>query len=258
VPRALPTALALLLATLAAHAQTVAVQGMLGGKPLLVVDGGAPKTVAVGETFKGVKVVSTSRRPGRARGQRQAPDGARGRAPGSFGGGAAPQGGSRIVLTASSGGHFTSQGSINGKAVQFMVDTGATFVGLGAAEAQRMGIDYKAGQPINLATANGNVIAWRVKLPSVRLGDVEVREVDAVVGEASMPYVLLGNSFLTRFSDAPRRRPDGAGAPLLMSDPAPGTAAAPRRPGTRPWSRCPTRCSACCGSPGWRPTPRCG
>jgi aspartyl protease family protein len=200
VPRALPTALALLLATLSAHAQTVAVQGMLGGKPLLVVDGGAPKTVAVGETFKGVKVVSATGDQAvlEVNGKRQTVR--VGESPGSFGGGAAPQGGSRIVLTASSGGHFTSQGSINGKPVLFMVDTGATFVGLGAAEAQRMGIDYKAGQPINLSTANGNVIAWRVRLPSVRLGDVEVREVDAVVGEASMPYVLLGNSFLTRFS----------------------------------------------------------
>ena len=42
-----------------AHAQSVALSGMLGGKALLIVDGGPPKTVAVGDTFKGVKVVST-------------------------------------------------------------------------------------------------------------------------------------------------------------------------------------------------------
>jgi aspartyl protease family protein len=200
VPRALPAVIALLLATLAAHAQTVAVQGMLGGKPLLVVDGGAPKTVAVGESWKGVKVVSAAGDSAvlEVNGRRQTVR--VGESPGSFGGGPAPQGGTRVVLTASSGGHFTSQGSINGRPVQFMVDTGATFVGLGAAEAQRMGIDYKSGQPVSMATANGTVMAWRVKLPSVRLGDVEVREVDAVVGDAPMPYVLLGNSFLSRFS----------------------------------------------------------
>jgi aspartyl protease family protein len=200
VVRTLPTAFVLLLATLGAHAQTVAVQGMLGGKPLLVVDGGAPKTVAVGETFKGVKVVSAAGDEAvlEVNGKRQTLR--VGESPGSFGGGPALQGGSRIVLTASSGGHFTSQGSINGRAATFLVDTGATLVGLGATEAERMGIDYKAGQPVRMGTANGSVMGWRVKLQSVRLGDVEVREVDAVVGAASMPYVLLGNSFLGRFS----------------------------------------------------------
>jgi aspartyl protease family protein len=204
VPRAIPTVFAVLLATLAvqahAQAQTVAVQGMLGGKPLLVVDGGTPKTVGVGETWNGVKVVSASGDQAvlEVNGKRQTVR--VGESPGSFGGGPAPQGGSRIVLTASSGGHFTSQGSINGRAAFFMVDTGASVVSLGAADATRLGIDYKSGQPVRMATANGSVMAWRVKLASVRVGDVEVREVDAVVGDSSMPFVLLGNSFLGRFS----------------------------------------------------------
>jgi aspartyl protease family protein len=200
VPRAVPLASWLLLACSAAHSQTVAVQGMLGGKPLLVVDGGAPKTVAVGDTWKGVKVVSTSGDQAvlEVGGRRQTLR--VGESPGNFGGGPARPGGSRIVLSASSGGHFTSEGSINGRAAMFMVDTGATLVGLGATDAERLGIDYKAGQPVRMSTANGVVMGWQVKLPSVRLGDVEVREVDAVVGSGSMPYVLLGNSFLGRFS----------------------------------------------------------
>ncbi|MBA2962195.1 TIGR02281 family clan AA aspartic protease [Ramlibacter sp. MAH-25] len=173
---------------------------MLGGKPLLVVDGGAPKTVAVGDTWKGVKVVSTAGDQAvlEVGGRRQTLR--VGESPGNFGGGPARPGGSRIVLSASSGGHFTSEGSINGRAAMFMVDTGATLVGLGATDAERLGIDYKAGQPVRMSTANGVVMGWQVKLPSVRLGDVEVREVDAVVGSGSMPYVLLGNSFLGRFS----------------------------------------------------------
>jgi aspartyl protease family protein len=200
VPRAVLLALWLLLAGAAAHAQTVAVQGMLGGKPLLVVDGGAPKTVAVGETWNGVKVVST------AGDQAVLEVGGRrhtvrvGESPGNFGGGPARPGGSRIVLTASSGGHFTREGNINGRAALFMVDTGATLVSLGSTDAERLGIDYRSGQPLRMATANGVVMGWQVKLPSVRLGDVEVREVDAVVSAGSMPYVLLGNSFLGRFS----------------------------------------------------------
>jgi aspartyl protease family protein len=190
----------LLLACAAAHAQTVSVQGMLGGKPLLVVDGGAPRTVAVGESWKGVKVVSTSGDEAvlEVGGRRQTVR--VGESPGSFGGNGAPPSGTRIVLSAGSGGHFTSQGSINGRAAMFMVDTGASFVGMGISDAERMGIDYKAGQVVRMSTANGVINAWQVRLASVRLGDVEVREVDAVVGAGAMPYVLLGNSFLGRFS----------------------------------------------------------
>jgi aspartyl protease family protein len=48
-------------------------------------------------------------------------------------------------------------------------------------------------------TANGAVPTWQIKLPSVRIGDVEVRDVDASVLPADMPFILLGNSFLDRF-----------------------------------------------------------
>ena len=48
-------------------------------------------------------------------------------------------------------------------------------------------------------TANGTTQGWRIKLNSLRLGEVEVFEVDAIVSQQAMPYVLLGNSFLSRF-----------------------------------------------------------
>jgi aspartyl protease family protein len=183
-----------------ALAQSVALQGMLGAKALLIVDGSAPKTVAPGETHQGVKVLSTS-------GDQAVVEigGKRhtlrvGEAPASVGGkGGAPSRGSRIVLTAGSGGHFLAPGAINGQTVHFMVDTGATSVAMGASEAQRIGIDYKSGRLGYSSTANGNVATWQVKLARVRIGDVEIHDVDATVLPAGMPYVLLGNSFLTRF-----------------------------------------------------------
>ena len=192
--------LAALLLPAAAWAQSVTLQGMLGNRALLIVDGSAPKTVAPGETHKGVKVVST------AGDQAVVEIGGRrhtlriGEAPASVGGnGPASGAGSRIVLTAGTNGHFTTQGAINGRAAFFLVDTGASSIALGAADAERLGLDYKSGQPVQMGTANGVALGWRVKLATVRVGDVEVREVDAVVGPQSMPYVLLGNSFLTRF-----------------------------------------------------------
>ena len=185
--------------TSAAHAESVALAGMLGSKALLVIDGTTPKTVAVGETHLGVKVISTTadeavvEQSGKRRTLRV------GEAPVHMGNGGNGKGG-RIVLKVGSGGHFMTAGQINGKAVQFMVDTGATAVAMGVQDAERAGINYKSGQPVMVSTANGNAQGYRVKLASVRVGDVEVFDVDAVVTPQAMPFMLLGNSFLTRFA----------------------------------------------------------
>lgn len=184
----------------AAMGQTVGLSGMLGGKALLIVDGSPPKGVAVGESFKGVKVVSTQgdeavlEIAGKKHSLRV------GDAPASVGGGgAAGAAGNKIVLTAGTGGHFFATGQINGRTAQMMVDTGATGIAISSADADRMGIDYKSGRPMQASTANGVINGWRIKLASVQVGDVVVREVDAAVTSGSMPYVLLGNSFLGRF-----------------------------------------------------------
>ena len=174
--------------------------GTIGSRAILIVDGAAPKTVAPGETYKGVKVITTLGDQalleyGGARHTLRV-----GEAPASVGANASavPSGG-RIVLTAGSGGHFVTQGSINGQAVQFMVDTGATSVALGRADADRIGIDYRSAPQGRSSTANGSVTVWRVMLSSVRIGEVEIRNVEATILPAGMTYVLLGNSFLTRF-----------------------------------------------------------
>jgi aspartyl protease family protein len=187
-----------LLACGAAAGQSVTLQGMLGAKALLIVDGSPPKSVAPGESHRGVRVVSTSGDQAvvEVGGRRQMLR--VGDAPASVGG-SGPPSGSRIVLAAGSGGHFMTQGAINGQAVQFMVDTGATSVAMSVPQAERIGLNYKAGQPGWGNTANGTVPVWRVRLGSVRIGDVEVHDVEASVLPAGMPYVLLGNSFLNRF-----------------------------------------------------------
>ena len=159
-----------------------------------------PKTVAAGETHQGVKVISTSgdqaviEQSGKRQTLRV------GEAPVSMGGSSGASGrGSRIVLTESSGGHFMTAGQVNGRAVQFMVDTGATSIAMSTLDAERAGISYKTGQAVQLSTANGTAQGFRIKLNSVRVGDVEVYDVDAVVIPQPMPFLLLGNSFLTRF-----------------------------------------------------------
>lgn len=193
----------LLLATLclagAARAQSVALAGMLGNQALLVVGGNSPKLMAAGDTYQGIKVISTRddlaviEQAGKRITLRV------GQAPVGMRASNSSASGTRIVLAAGSGGHFTTAGQINGKAVQFMVDTGATSIAMSSLDADRIGINYKAGQLVTMATANGTTQGYRVKLTSVRVGDVEVYDVDAVVTQQAMPFMLLGNSFLTRF-----------------------------------------------------------
>lgn len=178
-------------------AQAVSLAGVLGSKALLVVDGSAPRGVGAGETHQGVKVISVGRDEAviEIKGTRSTVR--LGEAPVSVG--ARGGGGRKIILMSDSRGHFVNQGLINGRVMQFMVDTGATTVAIGKPDADRMGLDYQAGQPVRMNTANGVAQGWRIRLNSVRIGEVEVFNVDAIVTPQAMPYVLLGNSFLGSF-----------------------------------------------------------
>jgi aspartyl protease family protein len=186
-------------ATLAA-AQTVTMNGAIGTRQALLVIDGQPQAVAVGATVKGVRLLSLT--PTQAEVEI---GGARrtltlGAGPVRVAGGGSGGGGREIVLTAGPGGHFMTAGAINGRAANFLVDTGATSVAMGQVDADRMGIDYKNSTRRGFAeTANGRVPAYGVTLTSVRIGDVEVANVEAIVLPAAMPHILLGNSFLTRF-----------------------------------------------------------
>ena len=97
-------------------------------------------------------------------------------------------------------GMYTTVGSIDGLPVSFLIDTGATQVAMNASQARRLGIDYHVtGNPAEVTTASGVELAWMVTLDSVKVGDLEVRNVSAVVLEGKQPKVtLLGMSYLGR------------------------------------------------------------
>ena len=180
----------------------VVLSGILGGRALLLVGASAPKAVAPGETFQGVRVVSLDKDSALLEQEGQRFTLRLGESPVQVKPGSAvarPANGKRITLTSDSAGHFKSQGSINGQIMQFVVDTGATVVSIGRSDAERMGLAFLGGQPVQMQTANGTAQGWRIQLHSVRIGDVEVFDVDAVVTPQPMPVVLLGNSFLDRF-----------------------------------------------------------
>lgn len=188
-------------APLGAFAQTVSMAGSIGDSKALLMINGAPHTLAVGSTVKGVTLKRVMQ------GQAEVEVGGKtllvaiGGAPASVGGGGGGGAtGREILIAAGPGGHFVTSGQINGKPVQFMVDTGATVVAMGRGEAERLGIDWKTGQRGMSHTAAGVVASYGVSLTSVRVGDVEVFGVNAMILPSEMPFVLLGNSFLNRFS----------------------------------------------------------
>jgi aspartyl protease family protein len=191
---------AALLAT-AAQAQSVALGGQIGTQKAVLVIDGRLATVPVGGSVDGVRLVSLGA------GQAEVEVGGARRTL-VLGAGAtrlqadarhAPSAGAEIVLTANGDGHFFTAGKINGGNVSFLVDTGATVVSIGQADADRLGLNYKNGAKGFANTANGRIPVTSVMLNSLRIGEVELANVEAVVIPSQMPHVLLGNSFLTRF-----------------------------------------------------------
>ena len=179
----------------ASHAADIAVVGLFPGKAVLVIDGGAPKTFAVGGMVTtDIKLLAADESAATiAIGNRKQTI-----AIGQHVNRAHPAGPTSVVLQANGQGHFMVQGQINGGTIQMLVDTGATTIAFSQADAQRLGINYKAGQLGRVNTANGSVPVYRVKLDTVKVGSIELNQVDAVVQQAGLPFALLGMSFLNR------------------------------------------------------------
>jgi aspartyl protease family protein len=105
-----------------------------------------------------------------------------------------------VQIWRNSQGMYATTGSINGLPVSLLVDTGATQVAMNAAQARRLGIDYRViGVPAAITTASRQEPAWAVTLDSVKVGDIELINVEGVVLEGAQPQtVLLGMSYLGR------------------------------------------------------------
>jgi aspartyl protease family protein len=101
----------------------------------------------------------------------------------------------RLVLEAGPGGHYVVPGEINGEAVRFLIDTGASHVAVPGAMAQRLGLSR--GAPMAVETAAGRVRAHATRLGVVRIGGLAQYDVRASINPAmSADFVLLGMTFL--------------------------------------------------------------
>ena len=190
-----PLALVFCLGSGSAGAQDVGLAGVMGSKAMLMINGSEPQSIAVGQSLDGVKVVSVQgdqvvveiggrKRPLRV-GQHAI-------------GAAAADGSGKVLMTADNQGHFYTTGTVNGVSVRFLVDTGATMISLGASDARRIGLDFNRGQKGMTQTANGQSVVSKIQLDTVRIGDVSLHNVDALIHQTEMPMALLGMSFLNR------------------------------------------------------------
>ena len=186
-----------MLASLPARAADVSLIGTFDTKAaILSINSGPPRTVKVGQRVGGVLLIAVERDratveiDGKRRvlvhGQTYT------------GSGAAATGVQSVTLSAGAGGHFITEGQINGGSIRFVVDTGATAIAIPASDAIRLRIDYRSGQRGMTQTAAGPAPVYIVTLDSVRIGNIELFNIDAMVIEQGLPIALLGNTFLNR------------------------------------------------------------
>jgi aspartyl protease family protein len=182
-----------------AAATDVALIGVIGNKAaVLAVDGGDPKTVKVGQSWRGITVLTVEKERATVEIEgkpRVLQRGVHYRNVES----ASSSNRSRVLLAADTRGHFFIDGTVNRLPVRFLVDTGATMVSLPQRDAERLGIDYRKGRRGQSSTANGLAPVYLVRLDSIRIGEIELHGIEALVHEgAGLDQALLGMSFLNR------------------------------------------------------------
>jgi len=187
----------LLVASVAPAAPAVRVVGLFRDSAVVIIDG-KQRTLRVGQTSpEGVKLVSADSEAAlleydgeEFKGMLDGRVSTRKKSPST----------QEVQIWRNTLGMYATTGSINGLPVSLLVDTGATQVAMNAAQARHLGIDYRViGAPAAIATASRVERAWAVTLDSVKVGEIELRNVAGVVLEGAQPQtVLLGMSYLGR------------------------------------------------------------
>lgn len=102
-----------------------------------------------------------------------------------------------VVLEQDRSGHYQAEGSINGQAVTFLVDTGATDVALPESAARALGLEF--GPRVQVMTAAGPANAWMTRLDEVTVGGISRKNVRASITSGEFNGILLGMSFLKHY-----------------------------------------------------------
>ena len=100
-----------------------------------------------------------------------------------------------VVLQRNRYGHYVVTGKINGRSVEFMLDTGATQIAIPSSVASRLGL--KRMHETTIHTANGQARAYSTRLDTVSVGDIQLTNLSALITTGmGGDVILLGMSFL--------------------------------------------------------------
>jgi aspartyl protease family protein len=192
--------LSLLCFAINVHAiEKIEVQGLFSNKAVLLIDG-VRHILAVGKTSpEGVKVISANSRGAVLEVDGQQKQYSLGNTVSTN---FAVRKNEKETIYKNSGGMFMTIGSINGRSVHFLIDTGASAIAMNVSQAKNLGIRYdKIGTPASVSTASGFTKAYRVHLKSVSVGGIMQKNVEAFVIDGNHPGpVLLGMTFLGRLN----------------------------------------------------------
>ena len=197
------SAILLLMLPLFASAQDATVSGvaLFNGKAMLSIDGAKPKIINVGDTYKGVTLISASTTNAtiEVNGESEVL---------SLNGTLSltaslsnkPSSGDGVVqLWEDERGFFRAAGAINGKETEFLVDTGANLVVISSSHAKRIGLAYKSGQPAWASTASGRTPMFVLEADEISFAEIKLSSIKMGVIEGSYPEIpLLGMTFLER------------------------------------------------------------
>ena len=190
----------ILLAALLCHgaagaaAAEIEVRGLFTGAAVLVIDG-REQFIRAGEVSpEGVRLVEASA------------DEARVEVDGEIhtlllsqhiGASFTPASGSQVLIQMNDNHQYRTPGSINGRPVSFLVDTGANVIAINADMAHSLGLSLEQGEQTRVSTASATHAATRVRLEEVQVGEIRVSQVPAVIIAGDHPReILLGMSFL--------------------------------------------------------------
>ena len=105
------------------------------------------------------------------------------------------EGASEVVLQRNRYGHYNVTGLINGREVEFLLDTGATDIAIPADVADELGLQRL--HQVQFYTANGIARGYATRLDSVRIGAIVLHDLKASINpNVDDHIVLLGMSFL--------------------------------------------------------------
>ena len=101
-----------------------------------------------------------------------------------------------VPLKRNRNGHYLLAGRINGKTVEFLLDTGATDVVVPETTARRLGLPY--GARGKAMTANGAVTIYQTRIARLDLGQIKLTNIDASINPSMKGAILLGMSALSQ------------------------------------------------------------